>query len=99
MNTKHRSLVTAFVLILPLLASAQPEQQSTGNSSSAANIFFTLLPIVLIAAFIWFFYGRAVRTNVQQASYFAELKRHNDKMEQSLERIAKALEDKNKNPA
>lgn len=95
MNTKYRSLITAFILFLPFIASAQP-QQPVNLPSFAENLAVTLLPIFLLGLFflfIWFFFIRYVRKLRERSA------QHHEKVEQLLERIAKAVEDKNKNPS
>jgi prolipoprotein diacylglyceryltransferase len=91
MNTKHRSLILAFILSIPCWASAQT-QQAPPPPSLIENLFFTLLPILLIGAFIWFFFIRQMR---KMPYRFEEAQRHNLAVEKLLERIAIALE-KNK---
>jgi hypothetical protein len=91
MKTKHRSLILAFVFSTPFLASAQTEQ-APPQPSFIANLFFTLLPILLIGAFIWFFFVRQIRGISNNR--MDEIQRHNLAVEKLFERIAIALEKK-----
>lgn len=98
MNTKHRSLILAFIFSIPFWASAQTQQAPPPPSSPEnllLNLFFTVLPIVLIGAFIWFFFIRQMRGMWTQ---YEANQRHHEAVEKLLERIAIALEKNNKNP-
>jgi large-conductance mechanosensitive channel len=54
-------------------------------------------PFVLIAVLFYFFFVRAVNKNKKRSDdYMASQKQHNERVEQILERIAKALEQKGK---
>lgn len=93
MNKKPRSLIIAFIVVLPFLASAEPQPVVLNPPSLAENLVATLLPILILGVFIWFFFMRYVR-QLRERSI-----QHNQKVVQLLERIAKAVEDKGKNPS
>jgi ATP-dependent Zn protease len=87
-------------LLLPLAASARVDEPAANSPSALANALWGILPIVLIAVFIWFFFGRVLRkTQKRGDDYMATQKLHNDRVEQLLERIAKAVENKGPNGA
>ena len=90
--------MVAFTFSLPFLASAEP-QELPPAPSLIANLLYTLLPIVFIAVFIWFFFVRSIR-KVQERGLSAqsEQREHQERLEKLLERIARALEEQNKNP-
>ena len=92
MSFKHLSAASAVVLFLPVLAYAQTEDATKG-ASLLENVIWTILPFILIAGFIWFFFVRVVRKNQKRSDdYMARQKQHNERVEQLLERIAKAVE-------
>jgi membrane protein implicated in regulation of membrane protease activity len=96
MNIKHLSVAFAVVLFLPLLAHAQTGEAS-GGSSPLANMLWSVGPFVLIAVLFYFFFIRAVRKGRKQSDdYITSQKQHHERIEQLLERIAKALEQKDK---
>ena len=94
MNTKQRAVTFIAVLLLPLFAHAAADEASAGTSP-LANALWGILPFIIIAVFIWFFFGRAVRKSQRRSDdYMAVQKQHNERVEQLLERIAKAVEKK-----
>jgi F0F1-type ATP synthase membrane subunit b/b' len=96
MNIKRLSVAFAAVLFLPLLAQAQTGEAS-GSSSPLANMFWTIAPFVMIGVLFYFFFVRAVNKSKKRSDdYIASQKQHNERVEQILERIAKALEQKDK---
>ena len=96
MNIKRLSVAFVVALFLPLLAHAQTGEAS-GGSSLLANLFWTVVPFVIIGVLFYFFFIRAVRKGRKQSDdYTARQKQHNERIEQLLERIAKALEQKDK---
>ena len=91
MNIKRLSVAFAVISFLPLLAHAQAGE-TNGGSSPLANLFWTVGPFVIIGVL---FFIRAVRKGRKQSDdYMASQKQHNERVEQILERIAKALEQK-----
>ncbi len=56
------------------------------------SLVWSILPFVVIAGFIWFFFVRAFRGMQNRAVEMQ--KQHHDAVERLLERIAKALEKK-----
>jgi large-conductance mechanosensitive channel len=96
MNIKRLSIAFAAVFFLPLLAHAQ-NGESGGSNSMLANLLWTVAPFLVIAVLFYFFFIRAVRKGRKQSDdYMARQKQHNERVEQFLERIAKALEQKGK---
>jgi hypothetical protein len=93
MNSKH-ALLTAAAAVLPLLAHAQVEE--TGKTASPlVAVFWSVLPIILVAVVVWWFFSRLVRKNQKRSDdYIADQKRHNERVEQLLDRIANAIEKK-----
>ena len=96
MNIKRLSVAFAVVSFLPFLAHAQTGEAS-GGSSLLANLFWTVVPFVIIGVLFYFFFIRAISKNKKRSDdYMASQKQHNERVEQILERIAKALEQKGK---
>jgi large-conductance mechanosensitive channel len=96
MNIKHLSVAFVVALFLPLLAHAQTGEASGGNSP-LANMLWSVGPFVLIGVLFYFFFVRTVNKNKKRSDdYMASQKQHNERVEQILERIAKALEQKGK---
>jgi uncharacterized membrane protein len=93
MNSKY-ALLMVTVVLLPLLAHAEAEE--TGKAPPMLyTIFLSVLPIAVCAVLVWWFFKRFVRKNQKRSDdYIAEQKRHNDRVEQLLERIASAIEKK-----
>jgi preprotein translocase subunit YajC len=96
MNIKRLSVIFAVVSFLPLCAHAQTGE-SGGGSSMLANLLWSVGPFVLIGVLFYFFFTRALRKGRKQSDdYVARQKQHHERVEQILERIAKALEQKDK---
>jgi TRAP-type C4-dicarboxylate transport system permease small subunit len=96
MNTKH-----AFVLFsagaLPVVAYAQVEDVIISRSGSPlVAVLWTVLPILVVAAAVWWiFIRRLVRNNQKRTDdYIADQKRHNERVEHLLERVANDIEKK-----
>ncbi len=89
---KYWSLIFAAVFALPVVASAQTEEVSK-PPSLLLDLFFTLLPIVLVSACLWFF---ITRIRKQQALHIEAQKRHNETVGERvyLERIAESAVEK-----
>jgi membrane protein implicated in regulation of membrane protease activity len=96
MNIKRLSVAFAVVSFLPLLAHAQTGEAS-GGSSLLANMLWSVAPFVIIGVLFYFFFVPMIRKNKTRSDdYIASQKQHNERVEQILERIAKALEQKGK---
>lgn len=96
MNIKRLSVIFAVVSFLPLLAHAQ-NGESGGGSSMLSNMLWTIAPFIMIGVLFYFFFIRALRKGRKQSDdYVARQKQHHERVEQILERIAKALEQKDK---
>lgn len=89
---KNLLLIIATVLVSPAIALAQTEN-TPPPPSTWENLFWTLLPIVLIGVFLWLFFIRGIRRI--QKTQIQEYRQHREKVEQLLERIAKAVEERN----
>lgn len=62
-----------------------------------ANLFWTVVPFVIIGVLFYFFFIRTMRKNQKRSDdYIMSQKQHHERVEQFLERIAKALEQKDK---
>lgn len=93
MKTKHLVLACGFVF-LPLLAQAQT-QTTPGGESLLANLLEMIVPFLLIGGLFWFFFIRRVGAAQRRSQeYMSEMKVHNARVEELLERIAKTLERK-----
>jgi large-conductance mechanosensitive channel len=91
---KYWSFAIAAFFSLTFTGFAQSETaQQPPPPSLLENIFFTLLPIILIGAFIWFFFIKNIR-KIQNTSVEVA-QQHHEKVEKLLERIARALEKRN----
>jgi len=86
-------LTIATILVLPTAALAQSADAATQASSFWMSLFMTLLPIFFIGVFIWLFFIRGIRR--LQNTQVQEYRQHREKVEQLLERIAKAVEERN----
>ena len=96
MNIKRLSVIFAVVSFLPLLAHAQ-NGESGGGSSMLANLLWTVAPFVIIGILFYFFFIRTMRKNQKRSNdYITSQRQHHERIEQLLERIAKALEQKGK---
>ncbi len=91
MDIKRSSLAIMLLVLSPGFAWAQP-QEAHGSPSFVENLVVSVLPFVIIAALIWFFFIRSVRN--LQTSQVQEQRQHRENVEKLLERIAKALERK-----
>jgi hypothetical protein len=91
MNIKHRLLAFVMIVALQWAALAQSPDGPRGPSF-IESLIWSVLPIVLIAAFIWLIFMRSVRK--MQLGYREEMRKHQKTLESLLERIAKALEDR-----
>jgi len=95
---KIKRLLVAFAAItfLPLLAHAQTGE-TNGGSSLLSNLLWSVAPFVIIGILFYFFFFRAINKNKKRSDdYIASQNQHNERVEQMLERIAKALEQKDK---
>jgi Na+/H+ antiporter NhaC len=96
MNIKRLSVAFVVALFLPLLAHAQTGEAS-GGGSLLANMLWSVAPFVLIGVLFYFFFIPMIRKNQKRSNdYIESQKQHNERVEQFLERIAKALEQKDK---
>jgi ribosomal protein S27AE len=87
----------AIVCWLMIQFAAEAQNRSRGNEgeSSLMNIVWSVVPIVIIAIFIWFFFVRGARKNQDKTEEYIKAQRqHEARMEHFLERIALALEGK-----
>jgi hypothetical protein len=91
-DMKNILFTIAAVLAMPAVAWAQTEEVPK-PPSMWENLFWTLLPILLIGVFIWIFFIRGIRR--LQGTQIQEYRQHREKVEQLLERIAKAVEERN----
>jgi ATP-dependent Zn protease len=95
MKPNPKLILFGIVALTPTLVLAQDSDGGNKNSTFA-SIVATLLPIVLIGGFLFFFLRRAqtgpAARRIEQ--YRVRHEQHMQKMEDTLERIAKALEEK-----
>jgi len=91
MNRKHRLVALGVILSFTFSAWAQ-SQEPPKNNSLIASLIWSILPFLVIAAFIWFFFVKGIRKFQDKA--VAAQKQHQETIEKLLERIAKALERK-----
>ena len=85
----------ALTVLLQSAAYAQPSQRRQ-NPATLESIVVTVLPILVVAAIVYFFIIRTNRKNADTSKeYIRRHEQHMDRIEQSLDRIASALE-KNK---
>jgi len=99
MNNPIRFLLTclAGALVLAPLCLAAEEPAST--DSSVAQVLWGILPIFFIGGILWWFLRKSQQSPLVRRSleYYERSERHMEKMEQIGERIAAALERKEKN--
>ena len=94
MNYRIASLVCAIISFCCANALAQQDETSP-SPSTLESLLFSVVPILLIGGLVWWFFGRAVRTSQKRTDdYVARQEQHNQRVEQLLERIAKAVERK-----
>ena len=96
MNTKKLIFLVCFVSLFPFLAQAQTA--GADQESKWINLFWGLLPFLLIA-FTFFWYFKRVQSSKNPRvrkydEYVARQVQHMERMEQYLERIAQSLEKK-----
>jgi hypothetical protein len=89
---KKISIIVATMSAMPAVALAQSAEMPK-PSSAWENLFWTLLPIILIGVFLWLFFIRGIRK--MQSGQIQEYRQHREKVEALLERIAKAVEKRN----
>jgi len=94
MNIKHLSVIVGAVLLLPLLAHAEP--QNVGAESSAlGNLLWGIFPIVLLVAIFIPLIRRTQKPILKRSQEHMERQvQHMERVEQSLDRIIKLLEKK-----
>lgn len=96
MKIKRLSVAFAAVLFLPLLAHAQNGEPG-GSNSLLANMLWSVAPFIIIGILFYFFFVPMIRKSHKRSDdYLTNQKQHNERVEQVLERIATALEQKNK---
>jgi hypothetical protein len=97
MKPKYCIVVLGILFGAPFCALAQTEETGAPQTSTSVNLLMTLLPIILIGGFFWWLLRRVVSKNQKRSDeYIAIQKQHMEKVEQTLERIAKAVEKKDK---
>ena len=77
------------VAVAPFVALAASEEQPE-QTSLLWSLFWSLVPILFIALLIWFFFVRGIRN--YQRPIIERDRQHKERVEQLLERIARALE-------
>jgi flagellar biosynthesis/type III secretory pathway M-ring protein FliF/YscJ len=87
-NTIGTVIVIA-VAVAPFVALAASEEQPE-QTSLLWSLFWSLVPILFIALLIWFFFVRGIRN--YQRPIIERDRQHKERVEQLLERIARALE-------
>jgi ATP-dependent Zn protease len=89
-----RTLTMVGAIFAPLFAYAQ-SAESSPQSSALASFCWSVLPIIVVAMFVWWFFIRAVRKGQGKTNdYIAKQTQHMQRVEQLLERIAVAVEKK-----
>lgn len=91
MNIKRSSFAIILLMLFSNFAWAEA-QEAHGAPSFVENLIVSVLPFIIIALLIWFFFIRSVRN--LQTSQVQEQRQHRENLEKLLERIAKALERK-----
>src|SRR5437773_1261986 len=86
-----KSKVIGFSLFLPVVALAA---DSEGGGSVWSNLFWSILPFVVLVAVIYFVFRRQQRSPLakQQQSYMARSEQHMERIEALMERLVTALE-------
>jgi len=83
------TVIVISVTVAPLVAHAAQEEQPE-QTSLLWGLFWSLVPILFIALIIWFFFVRGIRN--YQRPMIERDRQHKERVEQLLERIARALE-------
>lgn len=93
MKLRHYIAAVGIFFGAPFHALAQTEQTEVHPSNAFMNLLMTLLPIVLFGGFFWWFMKRLIGKNQRRTEdYIARQTQHMEKVEQTLERIARAVE-------
>jgi hypothetical protein len=94
MNIKHPTVIGSAILALPILAHAQaPAQAASSESSSWGNLFWGILPFILLIAIFIPLIRRMQKPIVKRTQdHMARQVQHMERVEQSLDRIIKLLE-------
>ena len=83
--------------LFPLLAQADT-QATSGDTSTLANLFWGILPFVILVLFFFIFLRKPMNRSRQlQADYKLHMERqvqHMERVEQSLDRMVTAIEKK-----
>jgi uncharacterized membrane protein HdeD (DUF308 family) len=94
MNIKHSAVIGAVILAFPVFAHAEA-QTSNGESSSWGNLFWGILPIIIIIAVFIPLVRRLQKPILKRSQeHMARAVQHMERVEQSLDRIIKLLEKK-----
>ena len=87
-------LIWAWISTPALLAAEAP----AGQHDTAVNTIYEVLPLLIIGGVIWWFLRKSQRTPfiLRSHEYYERAEQHMQRMEQIGERIAAALEKKDK---
>ena len=91
MSTKQLPVLWTAVCLLPLPLYAQQQEEAATKPSTAEALMWSVLPIVIVGVLVFFFFRFAQR---KQRPLVARHQQHMERVEQSLDRIARALERK-----
>jgi hypothetical protein len=98
MNHQLPSFILLAVLFAPFAAFAQTEE--SGRGSTLATLLWSVLPILLVGLFVWWFFKKAITKNQKRTDdYNARQREHMQRVEQLLGRIVAAVERKDKDGA
>jgi hypothetical protein len=95
MNIKHPAIVAGTLLLLPVLAHAEPA--SDALSSTLQNLFWGSFPFVTLGLMFYWFLRKWQNPRVKKYDeHMARTVQHMEHVEQSLDRIAYLLEEQDK---
>jgi hypothetical protein len=92
-TTKLRVNIAGSLLTVALSATAETRLQGPEMPvSPLESLLWSVLPILIVAGVVWFFFVRFVRKNQKRSEdYMAAMLQHNDRVERLLEQIAAGL--------
>jgi len=93
MTTNGCATILALLLMFGVSAAEETRLQGPETPPSPLeNLFWSVLPILIIAGFIWFFFSRVLRKSQKRSEdYMGAVLQHNERVERLLERIAAGL--------
>ena len=101
MKKQVHILLVALICVLVSPPGLLAAEEQVPQQSAAVNIIYAILPLCIIGGILWLFLRKSQRSPIMLRSieHYERAEEHMGKMEQIGERIAAALETKNKDGA